>query len=72
MQRLRVLSCKKGYLKAKTVHVSVYMGAGGGGGAQSCLTLRDPMDYSPPGSSVHGDSPGKDTGLSCHASRGFS
>ncbi|KAM7245986.1 hypothetical protein CapIbe_002284, partial [Capra ibex] len=22
--------------------------------AQSCLTLRDPMDYSPPGSFVHG------------------
>ena len=22
--------------------------------AQSCLTLRDPIDYSPPGSSVHG------------------
>ena len=22
--------------------------------AQSCLTLSDPMDYSPPGSSVHG------------------
>ena len=22
--------------------------------AQSCLTLKDPMDYSPPGSSVHG------------------
>ena len=22
--------------------------------AQSCPTLRDPMDYSPPGSSVHG------------------
>ena len=22
--------------------------------AQSCLTLRDPMDYSPPVSSVHG------------------
>ena len=21
---------------------------------QSCLTLRDPLDYSPPGSSVHG------------------
>ena len=21
---------------------------------QSCLTLSDPMDYSPPGSSVHG------------------
>ena len=22
--------------------------------AQLCMTLRDPMDYSPPGSSVHG------------------
>ena len=27
--------------------------------AQLCLTLCDPMDYSPPGSSVHGASPGK-------------
>ena len=25
--------------------------------AQSCLTLSDPMDCSPPGSSVHEDSP---------------
>ena len=25
------------------------------------------MDYSPPGSSVHGDSPGKNTGVGCHA-----
>ena len=25
--------------------------------AQSCLALNDPMDCSPPGSSVHGDSP---------------
>ena len=25
------------------------------------------MDCSPPGSSVHGDSPGKDTGVGCHA-----
>ena len=30
---------------------------------QSCLTLYDPMDCSPPGSSVHGDSSGKDTGV---------
>ena len=29
---------------------------------QSCLTLFDSVDYSPPGSSVHGDSPGKNTG----------
>ena len=34
--------------------------------AQSCLTLCDPMDCSPLGSSVHGDSPGKDTGVGCH------
>ena len=35
--------------------------------AQSCLTLCDPMDCSPPGSSVHGDSPGKNTGVGCQA-----
>ena len=33
---------------------------------QSCLTLCDPMDCSLPGSSVHGDSPGKNTGMDCH------
>ena len=31
--------------------------------AQSCPTLCDPMDCSLPGSSVHGDSPGKNTGV---------
>ena len=35
--------------------------------AQSCLTLCNPMDYSPPGSSVLGDSPGKNTGVGCHS-----
>ena len=35
--------------------------------AQSWLTLCDPMDYSLPGSSVHGHSPGKNTGVGCHA-----
>ena len=25
------------------------------------------MDWGPPGSSVHGDSPGKNTGVGCHA-----
>ena len=34
---------------------------------QSCPTLCDPMDCSPPGSSVHGDSSGKDIGVGCHA-----
>ena len=33
---------------------------------QSHLTLWNPMAYSPPDSSVHGDSPGKNTGVSCH------
>ena len=33
---------------------------------QSCLTLCDPMDCSLPGSSVHGDSPGKNTRVGCH------
>ena len=33
---------------------------------QACLTLCDPMDCSPSGSSVHGDSPGKNTGVGCH------
>ena len=33
---------------------------------QSCPTLCDPMNCSPPGSSVCGDSPGKDTGVGCH------
>ena len=34
---------------------------------QSCLTLCSPMDCSPPGSSVHGISPGKNTGVVCYA-----
>ena len=34
---------------------------------QLCLTLCDPMDCSLPGSSVHEDSPGKNTGVGCHA-----
>ena len=33
---------------------------------QSCLTLGDLMDCGPPGSSVHGDSTGKHTGVGCH------
>ena len=34
---------------------------------QPCLTLCNPVDCSPPGSSVHGDSPGKNTGVGCRA-----
>ena len=35
--------------------------------AQLCPTLYDPMDHSLPGSFVHGDSPGKNTGMGSHA-----
>ena len=35
--------------------------------AQSCPILCNPMDCSLPGSSVHSDSPGKNTGVGCHA-----
>ena len=34
---------------------------------QSCPTLGDFMDHSPPGSSIHEDSLGKNTGVGCHA-----
>ena len=34
---------------------------------QSCLTPCDTIDCSLPGSSVHGDSPGKNTGVGCRA-----
>ena len=33
---------------------------------QSCPTLCDPIDGSPPGSPVPGKSPGKNTGVGCH------
>ena len=35
--------------------------------AQSPPTVCDPVDCSPPGSSVHGDSPGKNSWVGCHA-----
>ena len=34
--------------------------------AKSCPTLCDPVDCSPPGSSVRGTFPGKNTGMGCH------
>ena len=38
--------------------------------AQLCPTLCNPMDCSPPGSSVHGTFPGKNTGMGCHSPPG--
>ena len=37
---------------------------------QSLPTLCKPMDCSPPGSSLHTDSPGKNTGVGCHTPPG--
>ena len=34
---------------------------------QSCLPLCDPIDYSTPGFLYPWDSPGKNTGVGCHA-----
>ena len=34
--------------------------------AQLCPTLCNPVDYSLPASSIHGDSPDKNTGVGCH------
>ena len=34
--------------------------------SQSCPTLCNPVDWSLPGSSVNGDSPGKNSGVGCH------
>ena len=35
--------------------------------AQSCPTLRDPKNHSPPGSPVQAGSPGKNIRVGCHA-----
>ena len=36
------------------------------GPAESCLTLGDPTDCSPPGSSVHGILTGRNVGVGCY------
>ena len=49
--------------------VSVAMGPHAAAAAeslQSCPTLCDPIDGSPPGSFAHGIFPGKSTGVGCH------
>ena len=43
--------------KGITMWLNMFGNIGGGGlDTKSCLTLCDPMDCSPPGSSVHGNS----------------
>ena len=55
---VNVILSDKGFLQMRAVLCLV---------VQACPTLCDPTDCSSPGSSVHGDSPGKNTGVGCHA-----
>ena len=54
--------CLHGFAFSRMSYVCMYAKS-----FQLCLTLCNPMDCSPPGSSVHGDSPGKNIGVGCHA-----
>ena len=52
-----LIICPVSNLKVKNVKVKT---------TQLCLTLCYPMHCSPPGSSVHGDFPSKNSGVGCH------
>ena len=56
-----ILKCRDITLLTKVLYCAVLCLV-----AWSCPTLCGPMDCSPPGSSVHGDSPGKNTGVGCN------
>ena len=45
---------------------TMYLAAAAAKSLQSCATLCDPIDGSPPGSPVPGILPGKNTGAGCH------
>ena len=58
------------FIKGQCVYFKKYVciwGCGRAKSLQSCTTLCDPMDCSLSGSSAHGDSPGKNTVVGCHA-----
>ena len=58
------------FAAAQGMRMQHYVGGGDDGlVTQSCLTLCDPMDCSPPGSSVHRDCTGKNAGVGCHTLR---
>ena len=52
--------------KAEEPEIKLPTSIGGGLVPKSCPTLCEPMDYSLPGPSAHGDSSGKSTGVGCH------
>ena len=60
-------SCVRGLWRSLYIYICLHIYAVLCLAAQSCLIFCDPMDCSLPGSSVYGDSPGKNTGVGCHA-----
>ena len=55
------------YMQSLQIYAQMYVCAVGCLVAQSCSTLCNPMNFSLPGSSVHGDSPSKNNEVGCHA-----
>ena len=76
--RIKIILCRWGILGSWKTELSLWtlvplgMQWGAGRGSMLCLatqsypTLCNPVDYSPPGSTVRGDSPGKKTRVGCH------
>ena len=60
--KLRILLCFKVKKLRTSLHYYCFCAY-----SLSCVQLCDPMNCSSPGYSVHGDSPGKNTGVDCHA-----
>ena len=54
-------------IKGRNLKTDTYTGSMYAKSIQSCLTLCNCVDCSPPGFPVHGDSPGENTGRGCHA-----
>ena len=52
--------------KGKVALAYTYAAAAAAKSLQSCPTLCNPIDGSPPGSPCPWDSPGKNTGVGCH------
>ena len=58
--------CRKKASAGTRVTTSAAAAAAAAKSLQSCLTLCDPIDSSPPGSPCPWDSPSKNTGVGCH------
>ena len=57
---------KRAFHRSRIVETFVVFACLGAKSLQLCPTRCHPMDLSPPGSSIHGDSPGKNNGMGCY------